>query len=133
MNRQSMGRIVFLRRTGPLCMFRRRWRWYLPNLHMLSLPSEGTGDSDRMETKILKWVVDLALGVTFAVCFVTGLLKFPLLLQATGLYRLVLPSALISDLHDWSGLFLGFFVLLHLSLNRIWIIAMTKKVLTGNR
>jgi cytochrome b subunit of formate dehydrogenase len=82
-----------------------------------------------MNMKILKWSVDLALGITFVICFVTGLLKFPLLLQMTGLYRLVLPSALISDLHDWSGILLGLFVLVHLYLNRVWIIAMTKNVL----
>ena len=86
-----------------------------------------------MDTKILNWSVDLALGVTFAICFVTGLLKFTLLLQTTGLNDLVLPSALISDLHDWSGILLGMFVLLHLYLNRTWIIGMTKKVLAGAR
>jgi cytochrome b subunit of formate dehydrogenase len=86
-----------------------------------------------MDTKILHWSVDLALGVTFAICFVTGLLKFSLLLQATGLNDVVLPSALISDLHDWSGILLGMFVLLHLYLNRTWIIGMTKKVLAGTR
>lgn len=68
------------------------------------------------------------MGITFAVCFVTGLLKFPLLLQISGLYRIVLPSSLISDLHDWSGILLGLFVLVHLYLNRTWIIAMTRKV-----
>ncbi|MGA2917643.1 DUF4405 domain-containing protein [Methanoregula sp.] len=86
-----------------------------------------------MDTKMLKWSVDLALGVTFAICFVTGLLKFSLLLQMTGLNNLILPSALISDLHDWSGILLGLLVLVHLYLNRTWIIGMTKKVLGGTR
>ena len=39
----------------------------------------------------------------------------------------------MSNLHDWSGLFLGLFVAVHLILNRGWIIAMTKKVLSGNK
>ena len=86
-----------------------------------------------MDIKILKWLADLGMGVMFAVCFITGLLKFSLLLQVTGLNGLVLPSALISDLHDWSGILLGLFVLLHLYLNRTWIIGMTKNVLGGNR
>jgi Domain of unknown function (DUF4405) len=86
-----------------------------------------------MDSKMLKWSVDLALGIMFAICFVTGLLKFPLLLQVTGLYRLILPSALISDLHDWSGILLGLLVLVHLSLNRTWILGMTRKVLGGSR
>ena len=86
-----------------------------------------------MDTKILKWSVDLAMGITFAICFVTGLLKFTLLLRMAGLTGLILPSALISDLHDWSGLLLGFFVLLHLYLNRTWIAAMTGHILAGTR
>jgi cytochrome b subunit of formate dehydrogenase len=86
-----------------------------------------------MDIKILKWLADLAMAITFAVCFITGLLKFSLLLQATGLNDLVLPSALISDLHDWSGILLGLFVLLHLYLNRTWITGMTKYVLGDTR
>jgi hypothetical protein len=73
------------------------------------------------------------MAITFAVCFITGLLKFSLLLQVTGLNDVVLPSALISDLHDWSGVLLGLFVLLHLYLSRTWIIGMTKNVLGGAR
>jgi hypothetical protein len=86
-----------------------------------------------MDIKILKWLTDLGMGITFAVCFITGLLKFSLLLQMTGLNDIVLPSALISDLHDWSGILLGLLVFLHLYLNRTWITGMTKKVLGGSR
>jgi hypothetical protein len=78
-----------------------------------------------------RWGVDLALGITFAISFITGVLKFTLLLRLTGLNRLVLPSALISDVHDWSGIALGLLVFLHLFLNRHWIISMTKAVLQG--
>jgi cytochrome b subunit of formate dehydrogenase len=105
---------------------------HVPNFHNLSLPSVGNGECT-MDIKLLKWLADLGMGITFAVCFITGLLKFSLLLQVTGLNDLVLPSALISDLHDWSGILLGLFVLLHLYLNRTWIIGMTKNVLGGNR
>jgi hypothetical protein len=38
---------------------------------------------------------------------------------------------LMSDIHDWAGLTLGFFVAAHLVLNRAWIITMTRKILTG--
>jgi cytochrome b subunit of formate dehydrogenase len=86
-----------------------------------------------MDIKILKWLTDLGMGIAFAVCFITGLLKFSLLLQMTGLNNIVLPSALISDLHDWSGILLGLLVLFHLYLNRIWIAGMTKKVLGRSR
>jgi hypothetical protein len=86
-----------------------------------------------MDKIILKGLVDLAMGITFLVCFVTGLLKFTILLQLTGLTEVVLPSALISNLHDWSGIVLGLLVLLHLFLNRRWIISMTHKIFTEIR
>jgi hypothetical protein len=43
---------------------------------------------------------------------------------------LVLPLALMSDIHDWAGLALGFFVAAHLFLNGAWILTMTRKILT---
>jgi hypothetical protein len=39
----------------------------------------------------------------------------------------------MSNVHDWSGLALGFFVAAHLVLNRAWIITMTKKILAGEK
>jgi hypothetical protein len=102
------------------------------NLHYLPPPYRQSGSSDeRMNRKILKWSLDLAMGITFVICFVTGLLKFTLLLRLTGLNGLVLPSAFISDLHDWSGILLGLLVFVHLSLNRNWIISMAKQVIKG--
>ncbi|HVP97251.1 DUF4405 domain-containing protein [Methanoregula sp.] len=82
-----------------------------------------------MDTIKVKWLIDLLMGISFLVCFITGLLKYPVLLQLTGLNNVILPSALISDLHDWTGLLMGLFVFLHLLLNRRWIIATTKKIL----
>jgi hypothetical protein len=67
------------------------------------------------------------------ISFVTGLLKFTLLLRLIGLNALVLPSARISDIHDWSGILLGFLVFLHLYMNRRWIISMTGKILATTR
>jgi hypothetical protein len=88
---------------------------------------------DQMDSVKLNWVVDLLMGITFGVCFITGLLKYTVLLQLTGLDNVILPAALISDLHDWSGILLGLFVFLHLFLNRRWIISTTKKILAGSR
>jgi hypothetical protein len=84
-----------------------------------------------MEQPVIKWGVDLALGIAFAISFITGLLKFPLFLRSSGLNQVVMPSASISDLHDWSGIALGLFVCLHLFLNRHWIVSMTKTILQG--
>jgi len=85
-----------------------------------------------MDTIQGKWLVDLLMGISFAICFITGLLKFPVLLQLTGLTTVVLPFALITNLHDVSGLLMGLFVFLHLFLNRRWIVATTKRILTVN-
>jgi cytochrome b subunit of formate dehydrogenase len=81
-----------------------------------------------MERSRLLFVVDLGMGIVFLVSLLTGLFKFTLLLRLTGLSRVVLPSALISDIHDGSGILLGCFVFLHLYLNRGWIVSMTRKI-----
>jgi len=84
-----------------------------------------------MDRKILIWSMDLVMGIVFGICFVTGLLKFTLLLRLTGLTGLVLPSARISDLHDLSGIVLGILVFIHLFTNRKWITTMTRQVIRG--
>lgn len=88
---------------------------------------------DQMDGITVKWLVDILMGVTFGICFITGLLKYTVLLQLTGLNTIILPAALISNLHDWSGLFIGLFVFLHLLSNRRWIITTTKNILAGCR
>jgi hypothetical protein len=80
----------------------------------------------------VKWCNDLGMGLTFAVTFVTGLFKWTLLMRMTGLYTLVLPTAHMSEIHDWAGLLLGIFVTIHLYLNRAWIATMTRDML-GSR
>jgi cytochrome b subunit of formate dehydrogenase len=84
-----------------------------------------------MEMQVTRWCVDLAMGTAFLVCLITGLFKFTLLVRTLGLTAVVLPIALFSVIHDWSGLALGIFVAVHLYLNRSWIITMTKKVMSG--
>jgi hypothetical protein len=84
-----------------------------------------------MDSNLIKWSVNVVMGVAFVISFATGLLKFTLLLRVTGLNAIVFPSAFISDLHDWSGIILGLLVFTHLFLNRSWILSTTKKVITG--
>ena len=79
--------------------------------------------------QLARWCVDIIMGIVFLICFVTGLFKFTLLMRILGLTGLVFPLALLSDIHDWSGIALGFLVAIHLIINRRWIIAMTKKIL----
>ncbi len=84
-----------------------------------------------MNVQVVKWCLDLAMGAAFLVSFSTGFFKFTFLMRMFGLVDLVLPLALMSDIHDWAGLALGCFVAAHLFLNRAWIITMTRKILTS--
>lgn len=84
-----------------------------------------------MDSKKLKWSIDLVMGIFFLTSFITGLVKFMVLLRWTGLNGIVIPYALISDIHDWSGVILGLCVFTHLFLNRQWIINMTRKIVHG--
>ena len=82
--------------------------------------------------QVVKWCVDLAMGIVFLFSVVTGLFKFTLLTRSFNLTDIVLPSAQISEIHDWAGITLCFLVAVHLFLNRAWILSMTRKMFAGN-
>jgi hypothetical protein len=84
-----------------------------------------------MNMQVVKWCVDLALGIAFLFCAVTGIIKLMVLLRIAGFSEIVLPVAMISEVHDRSGAALGMLVLVHLVLNRAWILSMTRKILAG--
>lgn len=69
----------------------------------------------------LNYFVDLGLLVSFLLVFITGVIKF----KNFGLYK-SFNFAGINTIHDWSGIALGIFALLHLILHWNWIISMTK-------
>jgi len=79
-------------------------------------------------TKI-NYVVDIGLGVSFLLVFVAGIIKFPGLVKVFGINFGDLPIALISTIHDWSGLTMGILVLIHLLLHWGWIVGTTKQVI----
>lgn len=82
--------------------------------------------------QVVRYVVDLLMGGVFLICFVTGIFKFTMLMRVLGLTGIVMPLALMSDIHDRSGIFLGILVAIHLVLNRGWIVAMTRKIISGS-
>jgi hypothetical protein len=84
-----------------------------------------------MNKQVVKWCVDLAMGIAFLFCAVTGIIKLMVLWRIAGFSEIVLPVALISDMHDRSGAALSVLVLVHLVLNRAWILSMTRKILAG--
>jgi hypothetical protein len=84
-----------------------------------------------MNMQVVKWFVDLAMGVAFLFCAVTGIIKLMVLWRVAGFSEIILPVAQISDIHDRSGVALSVLVLVHLVLNRAWILSMTRKILAG--
>lgn len=84
-----------------------------------------------MNRQVVKWCIDMGLGIVFLFSAVTGILKFVVLLQVPVIASAVLPMALVSEIHDRAGVFLVTLVAMHLVLNRGWILAMTKKILAG--
>ncbi len=84
-----------------------------------------------MNMQVVKWLVDLAMGIAFLFCAVTGIVKLMVLWRIAGFSEIILPVAQISDIHDRSGVALSILVLVHLFLNRTWILSMTRKILAG--
>ena len=84
-----------------------------------------------MNMQVVRWCLDLGMGILFLVSFITGLFKFTFLMRSLGLTKIVLPLALMSNIHDWAGLALGLCVATHLIINRRWIATMTGKILKG--
>ena len=80
---------------------------------------------------MVRWSIDIGLLIAFIVCVITGLFKFTLLMRMLGLTGLVFPLALMSDIHDWSGIALVILVGIHLVFNWRWIATMTKKIFSG--
>ena len=85
-----------------------------------------------MNKQVVRYFVDLLMGVVFLICSVTGIFKFTMLMRILGLTGIVMPLALLSDIHDWSGILLGILVALHLTVNREWIATMTRKIIKWN-
>ncbi len=81
----------------------------------------------------LNYVIDVGLGVSFFLVFITGLVKFPGLVQFFGISRGSLPSLQSSTLHDWSGVVMGLLVLIHLILHWKWIVCMTKSIFSKEK
>jgi len=76
--------------------------------------------------RITNYTIDLGMIVTSIFLLFTGLIKF---LEMWGnMTDLSYMAALLSDLHDWSGLILGVLVFSHLVLHLRWIAAMTKNI-----
>ena len=73
---------------------------------------------DRLKLKLL---VDMGMAISFLVLALTGLFKWPsLMMNFSGVYGII-DFRLMSKIHDWSGVVLVLFILVHLCLNWTWI------------
>ena len=81
----------------------------------------------------LNYWIDVGLAISFFICFITGLIKWPGLINLIGVsaYK-ILYIKNISVLHDWSGLIMGLLVLVHLVLHWKWIVVVSKKMFGKN-
>ena len=83
-----------------------------------------------MNKSKLNYWIDVGLALSFFVCFYTGLVKWPGLINVIGVsaYK-ILHFSNISKLHDMSGLIMGLLVIIHLALHWKWIVIMTKNLI----
>jgi hypothetical protein len=76
------------------------------------------------------YIIDLFLLILICISLITGLIKFPGLLRNIGIEYLTIPFHLVSIIHDWSGLFMGILIFIHLILHWLWMVQMTKKIIS---
>jgi len=77
----------------------------------------------------LNYWIDYGLFLSSLICFVTGLIKWPDIIQIIGVAAYgFLQIGNINALHDWSGMAIGVLVLIHVVLHWRWILANTKKM-----
>ena len=81
----------------------------------------------------LNYLVNIGLVISFFICFITGLIKWPGIIKIIGISAYeILHFRNISLFHDWSGLIMGLLVLVHLVLHWNWIVSVTKSFFKKN-
>ena len=70
----------------------------------------------------LNYAVDIISAVLFVIVFITGVIKLP----GLRLHRLGFNMVSATFMHDWAGILLGVFILIHFILHWRWIYAITK-------
>lgn len=73
-----------------------------------------------IEKKLLK-ITNIALFIVFPCSLITGIIKFPGLLRFFGIDYTSLPRRQINLIHDWAGIILVVFIIVHIILNRGWV------------
>lgn len=79
-----------------------------------------------MERRDILYCIDMGMLIAFLLCGVTGIIKWPGLVNALGLDYRALPMGAFTVVHDWSGLVFCALSLVHVGMHRKWLIAMTR-------
>jgi hypothetical protein len=83
-----------------------------------------------MDRNKLKLLVDIGMAISFLLVTLTGIFKFPgLSIKFLWLFNII-DFRLMSRIHDWSGIVMALFVLIHLILNWTWIKSMMLCIFT---
>lgn len=90
-----------------------------------------TQSRNRMMRNQIIAVTTLILLISTAVCGITGIIKWPGLIPALGLSFRDLPMALITDIHDWSGIIMMLTSIIHLVYFRKRLIRMVHLIKRG--
>jgi hypothetical protein len=72
----------------------------------------------------LNYIIDIIMLIVGSIVAITGILKLPVL---QSVYR-TLPTKMLTQLHDISGVVIVILVIIHLILHWKWIVFMTKSV-----
>ena len=81
-----------------------------------------------MKKNILQYIVYILLLLFSIIVVLTGIIKFPGLLNILQVNNFALPMGVFTFLHDWIGLALTVISIFHIILNWKWIQGMTKKL-----
>ncbi len=73
----------------------------------------------------INYTNSILLLISFLIVFITGIIKFPEL----RLHRLGIPMAYITFVHDWVGIIMGIFTIIHVILYWKVIVNMTKAMI----
>lgn len=86
-----------------------------------------------MEKRTAKYLIDVGMLVSGGLCAITGIIKFPLLLQFFDIRSIILPVYQITIVHDWSGILFVILIIAHLAFNWRWMATVTRTLLKGSK
>ncbi|KAF1076397.1 DUF4405 domain-containing protein [Methanogenium sp. MK-MG] len=87
------------------------------------------GLKSEMKRKDINYSIDMAMLLSFILCGITGIIKWPGLAYSLGLDYQSLNIGVITLIHDWSGLALCILSMMHVIMHRKWLVTMTRRKL----